>query len=281
MASAYWEQVRASGLAVPPDRPLDELTAELTAMLGSTDPSRRDHTAYAVLAGWISRGVYDDLLSGLGDGMVAGLDEGLGEVGTDTVFRRSFSALVLTECIERDNRTELLGESQVMRWGDHLAGWLLRERDLRGFVLGKGWAHALAHGADAIGALADSRHFGLPELTVLLDVLADRLCDGSAGAPLAGEADRLATAVVRLTHRNLVPIDVFEGWALRIAEAARLGPDGDDPYPPTLLPEAFLRALHLLLALGPRRPPTRADLLLVLVEALRHSNPDRLASRKH
>ena len=51
----------------------------------------------------------------------------------------------------------------------------MRERDLRGFVAGKGWAHAVAHGADALGALARSRQSGRLELTVLLDVVADRL----------------------------------------------------------------------------------------------------------
>ena len=42
----------------------------------------------------------------------------------------------------------------MLEWGDAIATWLLRERDLRGFVPGKGWAHAVAHGADALGALA-------------------------------------------------------------------------------------------------------------------------------
>ena len=43
-----------------------------------------------------------------------------------------------------------------------MATWLLRERDLRGFVPGKGWAHAVAHGADALGTLARSPHVGPP-----------------------------------------------------------------------------------------------------------------------
>ena len=33
MPRSYWKQVAASGLAVPQDRPLDDLTAELTRML--------------------------------------------------------------------------------------------------------------------------------------------------------------------------------------------------------------------------------------------------------
>ena len=89
--SAYWDQVQAAGFKVPSDRPLDDLTAELTTMLGSTRPEVRDGTAFPALATWIDRGIYDDLLIGLGDGMVAGLAVGLGESGTDTVFRRSLA----------------------------------------------------------------------------------------------------------------------------------------------------------------------------------------------
>jgi len=99
MSGSYWRQVHADGLAVPSDRPLDDLTAELTRMLGDPDPALRDGTAYPTLTTWLDRGVYDDLLAGLGDGMAMGLLVGLGEQDTDTVFRRSFSALVLGECI--------------------------------------------------------------------------------------------------------------------------------------------------------------------------------------
>ena len=107
----YWKQVHASGLEVPEDRPLGDLTAELTTMLGDTDPEARDGTAYPTLATWVRRGVYDDLLAGLGDGMAAGLGVGLGERETDSVFRRSFSALVLGECIARDNERPLVAEA--------------------------------------------------------------------------------------------------------------------------------------------------------------------------
>src|SRR6476646_8331602 len=99
MSTAYWNQVRSAEMAVPTDRPLTDLTAELTTMLGSTDPVERDEIACSILATWVTAGVYDDLLAGLGDGMARGLLRGLGETETDSVFRRSFSALVLATCI--------------------------------------------------------------------------------------------------------------------------------------------------------------------------------------
>ena len=278
MSGSYWEDVHATGLAVPSDRPLDELTAELTRMLGDPDPQIREAIAYAALATWIQRGVYDDLLTGLGDGMAAGLTVGLGETDTDSVFRRSISALVLGECIARDNGRPLVPGGKVLEWGDRVATWLLRERDLRGYVPGKGWAHAIARGADALGTLAGSPHLAAPELTVLLDVIADRVLARSDTLHTHGEGDRLAVATLAVLQRNLVPLSVMEPWINRICAVAATAdvPAGRDPYLVTGNAEGFLRALYLQLALGARQPDIRHDLLLVVVDALKRSNVDHL-----
>lgn len=275
--TGYWRQVLSRGMAVPEDRPLDELTTELTTMLGSTDPEQRDGTAYPTLATWVERGVYDDLLSGLGHGMAAGLLPGLGDEASDSVFRRSFSALVLAECIGRDIDAHLLTEAVVLEWGDRIATWFLRERDVRGWVHGKGWAHALAHGSDAIRVLACSRHLGGPELAVLLDVLADRLLDGG-GPLLCGEPDRMASATMAVLRRDVLSLSVLEPWVERIAASAgSLGSLSGDPFTASTNPQAFLRALHLQVQLAPHPPRCRSDLLLVLVDALRRTNPHYLA----
>ena len=279
MSGSYWKQVVEDDFGVPSDRPLDDLTAELTRMLGSTDPQLRDGTAYPALATWTDRGVYDDLLSGLGDGMAAGLTVGLGEQETDSVFRRSFSVLILGECMARDNAAGLLPATKILEWGDRVSTWYLRERDLRGFVPGKGWAHAIAHGADAIAALANSPHLGTNELTVLLDVLGDRLTVPVEAVFTAGEPDRIAYATMAVLRRNLVPLRVIEPWIARLAAAARGRAGGRDPFVVRGNPEAFLRALYLQLALAPRPPDVRSDLLLVLVDALKRTNPFFLTSQ--
>ena len=274
MSGSYWRQVHAAGLAVPSDRPLDDLTAELTRMLGDPDPAQRDGTAYPTLATWIERGVYDDLLGGLGDGMATGLLVGLGERETDTVFRRSFSALVLGECIARDNTRPLLAGGKILEWGDRLTTWMLRERDLRGFVRGKGWAHAVSHGADTLSLLARSPHLATPELTVLLDVIADRLLMPVDRLFSNGEPDRLAFATMSVLRRNVVPLRVLEPWIARIAASAvtRGSYAARAPYLVGGNAEAYLRALYLQLSLGTRPPQLRSDLLLVVVDALKTTN---------
>lgn len=278
MVSTFWEQVMANGLKVPDDRPLDELTTELTRMLGDPDPAVRDGVAYPTFTTWLAEGVYDDLLGGLGDGMAAGLEVGLGENGTDTVFRRSFSALVLGECIGRDNRVHLIPAEAILTWGDRIATWLIRERDLRGHVPGKGWAHAVAHGADALGTLAEAESVGRLELTVLLDVLADRLLAPTEYHLVNGEPDRLAAASMRILRRNLLDLDVLEPWVARLAHrASPTGHDESDPYLVTGNVQNYLRAMYLQLALAPDPPACRSDLLLVVIDGLRQSNPYHLA----
>ena len=59
--------------------------------------------------------MYDDLLVSFGDSIAQGLVVGLGKSLDDSVFRRSFSALILAECIRRDNVARILPNTSVLR----------------------------------------------------------------------------------------------------------------------------------------------------------------------
>ncbi|WP_246159355.1 DUF2785 domain-containing protein [Nocardioides antri] len=273
----------AADFRVPADRRLSDLTAELTELLGAPESEPRE-LALAVLCTWIERGVYDDLLPGLGDGIATGLLTGIGERGTDTVFRRSFSALVVAEVIDRDTRRPRVTRAKVHEWGDRLATWFLNERDERGYVPNQGWAHAIAHGADALGTLARSPHCGPGELLVVLDVIGDRVARGPGPVWFSGEPDRLAMATIQVLRRGLVPDELVDSWLERIAVAARPRRDGSDApdiYRQTGNAAAFLRALYLQLALGPAAPARRSDLVLLLVEHLRRAHPAYLGPSHH
>lgn len=287
MQRSDWERVVADGFRVPQDAALDELTTELVVMLGDPDPRVRDDLAYSVLSAWVTEGVYDDLLAGLGDGLTIGMRTGLGDDGADSVLRRSFSAVVLAAVIARDNVTHGLHPSVVLTWADRFVAWFLGERDLRGWVPGRGWAHAGAHGADLFGALTASRYLGVDELTVMLDVLGERLIAPTHHLFAADEPDRLAFAAMSLIHRDLVSVDTLEGWLDRIAVVLAAPPSSGVPEPTERSNTLnFVRALHLQLLLGVRgtpaqdvagtigRPPAvRADLLIALQGLLRASMP--------
>lgn len=293
MQLSYWKQVVADGYRVPQGAALDDLTLELVTMLGDPDSLVRDDIAYSVLRAWVNEGVYDQLLSGLGDGLVTGLRGGIGEDGShpgqDSVLRRSFSARVLADVVNRDNSVHALHPAVVLTWADRAVAWLLAERDLRAWIPGTGWAHAMAHGADLLGTLSASRYLGVDELTVLLDVIAERLMAATEHLFTAGEPDRLAFATMSLLHRDLVTAETIESWLGRLRPAWEFDPAYHEDNPTTssrVNTLAYLRALHLQLVLGVRGTPTqfasskvitapavRADVLLALQQTLRESAP--------
>lgn len=288
---ADWERVVADGYRVPHGIELDTLTIELVAMLGDPDPRVRDDLAFSVLDTWITEGVYDDLLAGLGDGLVHGLRDRIGEVGTTSVLRRSLSAVALASVIARDNVTHGLHPSVILTWADRAVSWFLGERDLRTEVPDAGWSSPISHGADLIGALTASRYLGSDELTVLLDVISERLTMPTEFWFSTAEADRLAFATMSLLHRDLVPVEQLEAWIERLGRTWLGASSGQAPGPPTETAAqsntmSFVRALHLQLLLGvgmtpaqngsgrePRPPTVRADLLIALQRVIRTATP--------
>ncbi len=264
-ASAFWRRVVADGLRVPDDRPLDDMTAELTSMLGSTNPGVRDGIAYPTLASWIDRGVYDDLLCGLGDGMVAGLAAGIGETGTDTVFRRAFSVRVLVDCIRRNNKVDRLPSDKVLEWGDRCPPGSSANRT-SGATSRRRGGRTRSPTAPKPSRRSPGRHTSaLTELTVILDVLADRILLPVQQVFSAGEPDRLAAATMAILRRDLVPLSVLEPWIARLAQVAaspphlRGRPVPDDRQPGGLPARALPPAVAVAAAAGvPSGPAAHA-----------------------
>lgn len=292
VSEAYWQSIVHTGRRVPPDRSLDESTVELVEMLGHPNPRFREHIAYPLLTAWLSSGVYDDLLVGLGDGLTPGLSYRLQSDGDLSVFRRSYSALLLAEVISRDNNMHLVGPETLLNWGEHCADWFVRERDHRAWIAQSGWAQTITHGADLIAVLARSRHFDKPELTGLLHIIGDRLTAATSYVWRHGESDRLAYAAMTLLHRGLIDYKLIEAWLERLGAAIRLPRtrghiEQEWPSPSAANTSAFLRALHLQLALGVQgrtdlrgddqlfaeQPDRRADLLLSVLDQIRSENP--------
>lgn len=85
-----------------------------------------------------------------------------------------------------------------------------RERDHRGFVDDKGWAHAVAHTADALDSCAQHPVTNLEERIAILNVIAEL---ATLSEPLAySEDDRLAFPVHRVIQGNQVAYDDLHTW---------------------------------------------------------------------
>ncbi len=197
MDRTFWRVIANDENALPQGEWVAELAPELLSWLGSPDAELRDEFAYRILAAWIERDQFEpEQLRDMVGQMLDNLHFGLGERDTDSVFLRSYSTLVLMEIVAYDNAHPFLQQFEIARMLDQVLEYLRKERDLRAWVDGPGWAHAVAHTADLLMMLARSLRLGGPELERLLDGIAERLLEPSGVVLVQHEDERLAYAAL-------------------------------------------------------------------------------------
>lgn len=124
--------------------------------IGSADGELRDQLIYSSFYQLIieKNQLEHELLVELLDFCLSDLlFKGIGENGTDTVFTRSFTTLLIALILYRDNEDNFLSQSMVYKIKEKLIYYINFEKDLRGYVSEKGWAHSIAHAADTIDEL--------------------------------------------------------------------------------------------------------------------------------
>lgn len=234
----------------------DVRTDQLVTMLTSPDPHERDEVAYAQLARRLSEGTEDGRLGALGD-------QGAALLGHRAVQARTFGALLVAEVVDRDTVTGELPAAAVHRWQDALSRWYLGEEDLRGWDPALGWLHAVAHGADALGALGRSRHTTRDRLAALLATGRDRVLTTGDVLLANAEDDRLALAMALVLTRSELSDDDATGWLDPVQAAFAAGEPG--PLPPWVSNTSHaLRSLYVLADRGVATPGKQPEALLAV-----------------
>jgi hypothetical protein len=212
----------------------DDLSEMIPAMLkyiGSTDSLLRDDLIYSAFATWI---VNDDVVGReqLRAILPVALDEShllykLGEQNTDSVFTRTFSVLLLPLLLIAHRAHPFLSPAEISQTKETLLYYLRNEKDRRGFVKEGGWAHAIAHSADALDDLAQCSEMGKADLTQMLEVIREVVCVKEAGY-MHLEEERLVTAVLAILRRQLLSDAELTQWMEGFAERTlpvRAAPD--------------------------------------------------------
>jgi hypothetical protein len=275
---SFWRVIANDENALPQGEWVAELTPELLSWLGSTDPELRDDFAYRILAAWIERGQYGpDQLRTMAKQMTANLEVGLGEQGTDSVFLRTYSALILMEIVAHDNADPFLDPADLDGYLEATLGYLRRERDLRSWVPGPGWANAVGHTADLLMMLARSPHLGATELERILGAIADRLLTLAPVVFVHHEDERLAYTALNVLRRGLVGRPALLAWLGRFAR-----PPGQVDWRQAYADEAasaaranvtaFLRSLYFQLLLTEAPPQDARATLDDVVAVLRQAD---------
>jgi hypothetical protein len=216
---AFWVALRTSGFTPPPGAPVLPLALEAAALLGSTDPELRDDIAYSAIETWVYRQQRLDAaeLERLRSTLAANARRGLGDGAGDGLFLRSFSLLALSVLAAEDLKKPFLDTQRFEGLIDLAIEALAHERDLRGYIPGKGWGHATAHCADLLKFLARSARLRVQQQPRMVNAIAERL--RSAGLVFVwGEDARLGAALTAIATRADADPAAFIAWCKRLAE---------------------------------------------------------------
>lgn len=223
------KSIEKNEYAVPAGVDPFQLSLVMMGYIGDVDSELRDELILNTLYQWINAGVLTKME--VHDLLMIALDEEhlLKELGhiNDSVFCRTFSAEVVAFIICRHRKEKFLSESDIHKALVNTLKFYNEDKDVRGFVDGKGWAHGAAHGADALNEFARCDEIGYQELHSILDAIYKKVHVNQYGY-IHFEDERMITAVKAILERKVVPIKEIEDWIIRFKEAVKTGKYSDD-----------------------------------------------------
>ncbi|HOO33258.1 MAG TPA: DUF2785 domain-containing protein [Thermotogota bacterium] len=193
----------------------NELIRPMFEFIGSTDPELRDHLIYVAFYSFIAKYRYFSKET-MKSHLKTALDNdhlfcGLGEKGTDTVFIRTFSALVVALLVWAHNEDHYLSKEEVINVKNKCVDYYSKERDHRGFVPEKGWAHSAAHGADMFEELANCGELDAEDIKDILNCIKNKIVEGEY-AFIDLEDERMVTPIINLLKREDVDNSLLINW---------------------------------------------------------------------
>jgi hypothetical protein len=211
--AAFWKGIKDHNFAVPSHESVGALALEIADLAASTDPSLRDGCGYETLAAWIYRNnlLTGEQLEGLRRKLRPAMLAHIGESNNDTVFGRSFSALYMSILAAQDLRKPFLSTAAFKETLETALRCYAEEKDLRGYVPVKGWAHATAHVADLLKFLARSPHLSVEDQKRIVSGVSQR-CRTAHLVFTWGEDALLGAALLSVVDRKDVDTSLFEPW---------------------------------------------------------------------
>ncbi|TCP19157.1 uncharacterized protein DUF2785 [Scopulibacillus darangshiensis] len=194
-----------------------ELAKEMMANIGSTDPVLRDELIYSMLSKWIVNRLFS--AEHLKELLMISIDDthlfyGLGDSDSDTVFTRSFSTLITAVILYRNNEDHFLSNKLLNRVKEAVLRYAKAERDVRGYIEGKGWAHSIAHLADCLDELVMNNGLDKMDLSKMLDIIQLKIMEPDCVFD-SEEDERMVTPVCAIVERGIVPEVYINEWILR------------------------------------------------------------------
>lgn len=206
-----------------------KLSLEMMDNIGDIDSELRDELILSNLDRWINDGiistdeVYELLMIALDEDHIS---KGLGNID-DSVFCRTFSVEVVASIIYRHRRENFISESDIEKAFNTVLKVYNDDKDVRGYIEGKGWAHGCAHGADALDEFAKCEEIGYEGLTKILDSIYKKV-NINYYRYIHFEDERMVTVVKAIIERKIIPTKEVEDWIRSFSNIKKTGISQED-----------------------------------------------------
>lgn len=173
--------------------------------IGSPDSELRDNLIYQTFCQFILESKLNhDLLTEILDICLSDhfLFKRIGEKNTDSVFTRSFTSLLIALILFQDNRDNFLSRAKVLEVKDKLISYVNREKDVRGYVREKGWAHSMAHVADAFDELVKNTKMKQIYYSEIVKAILDKIYQAES-VYIHDEEERMIIPIVQMADNGL------------------------------------------------------------------------------
>ncbi len=199
---------------------LNNLIERMLNNIGSTDPELRDTLIFNTFGKLIIEEYLTDYqMKHIIEVCRKNLFLGIEEMESDLVFTRSFSALVIGLILQKDRQRKFLPEEIVLKTIEESIKYLKLEKDVRGYVEGKGWAHSIAHGADLLAETV--RHPSFNNDLSIKCLEAVKLClfkETATKAPFVDDEEERLIFVLEALIGKGITHNELEKWIIEVSD---------------------------------------------------------------
>ncbi|ECL0018672.1 DUF2785 domain-containing protein [Listeria monocytogenes] len=200
----------------------NEIIDTMLSYLSSVDSELRDNIAYNIFFEWLvgqdnlttvqKRRIYNYAVN------KNNLLFKINIIDSDAVFQRSFLALIIALLLENNKVHNFLTDNEIRKTLNLLIELLEKEKNTHSFIEEKGWAHCIAHTADALDELIYQRI--ISEIDVKKIMTAITFFYKTNPNILTGEEDeRLSNILITALFEQKINIKEVKNWLNSLSEA--------------------------------------------------------------
>ncbi|EHD1577702.1 DUF2785 domain-containing protein [Listeria monocytogenes] len=200
----------------------NEIIDTMLSYLSSVDSELRDNIAYNIFSEWLvgqdnlttdqKRRIYNYAVN------KNNLLFKINIIDSDAVFQRSFLALIIALLLENNKVRNFLTNNEIRKILNLLIELLEKEKNTHSFIEEKGWAHCIAHTADALDELIYQRT--ISEIDVKKIMTAITFFYKTNPNILTGEEDeRLSNILITALFEQKINIEEVKNWLNSLSEA--------------------------------------------------------------